>query len=170
MGFNYELKQPAAENLRQAASFVGRKCVKMLSWMFNFVIGKRLVNVFLKGSKMSVFQAFLPHFHAKSKGYKIHSTASSPTSGAIPVIMATRIHLFPFRASRALPCRRCSACGKRQNTEVKLVRGESTWHIAPGRITRCRISIKNDRFSSEKRSFFLYFRPFSLRLLYAVLS
>ena len=28
------------------------------------------------------------------------------------------------------------------NTEVKLVRGESTWHIAPGRITRCRISIK----------------------------
>ena len=26
------------------------------------------------------------------------------------------------------------------NTEVKLVRGESTWHIAPGRITRCRIS------------------------------
>ena len=28
------------------------------------------------------------------------------------------------------------------NTEVKLVRGESTWHIAPGRITRCRISKK----------------------------
>ena len=26
------------------------------------------------------------------------------------------------------------------NTEVKLVRGESTWHRAPGRITRCRIS------------------------------
>ena len=41
--------------------------------------------------------------------------------------MATRIHLFPFRASRALLCRRCSACGKRQNTEVKLVYGESTW-------------------------------------------
>ena len=38
-----------------------------------------------------------------------------------------RAHLFPFRASRALPCRRCSACGKRQNTEVKLVYGESTW-------------------------------------------
>ena len=41
--------------------------------------------------------------------------------------MATRSHLFPFRASRALLCRRCSACGKRQNTEVKLVYGESTW-------------------------------------------
>ena len=62
------------------------------------------------------------------------------------MIMATRIHLFPFRASRALLCRRCSACGKRQNTEVKLVRGESTWHIAPGRIGSCRISINNPFF------------------------
>ena len=40
------------------------------------------------------------------------------------------------------------------NTEVKLVRGESTWHIAPGRITRCRISIKNDRFQAENGHFF----------------
>ena len=39
------------------------------------------------------------------------------------------------------------------NTEVKLVRGESTWHIAPGRITRCRISIKNDRFQAKNGHF-----------------
>ena len=39
------------------------------------------------------------------------------------------------------------------NTEVKLVRGESTWHIAPGRITRCRISIINDRFQAENGHF-----------------
>ena len=42
------------------------------------------------------------------------------------------------------------------NTEVKLIYGESSWHRAPARIANCRISIKNDRFSSEKRSFFLY--------------
>ena len=32
------------------------------------------------------------------------------------------------------------------NTEVKLVYAESTWHIAPGRIGSCRISIKNPFF------------------------
>ena len=42
------------------------------------------------------------------------------------------------------------------NTEVKLIYGESSWHRAPARIANCRISIKNDRFSVEKRSFFLY--------------
>ena len=96
--------------------------------MFNFVIGKRLVNVFLKGSKMSVFQAFLPHFHAKSKGYKIHSTASSPTSGAIPVIMATRIHLFPFRTQ------------KLSSSTAKVLS-----HPRLGRIASCRISKKRNR-------------------------
>ena len=39
------------------------------------------------------------------------------------------------------------------NTEVKLVYGESTWHIAPGRIANCRISIKNDRFQAENGHF-----------------
>ena len=58
------------------------------------------------------------------------------------------------------------------NTEVKLIYGESSWHRAPARIANCRISIKNDRFSTEKRSFFLYlhflasarFRVFQTRL------
>ena len=58
------------------------------------------------------------------------------------------------------------------NTEVKLIYGESSWHRAPARIANCRISIKNDRFSVEKRSFFLYsyfltssrFRAFQTRL------
>ena len=31
--------------------------------------------------------------------------------------------------------------------------GESTWHIAPGRIANCRISIKNDRFQAENGHF-----------------
>ena len=39
------------------------------------------------------------------------------------------------------------------NTEVKLVYAESTWHIAPGRIGSCRISIKNDRFQAENGHF-----------------
>ena len=52
---------------------------------------------------------------------------SSPTSGAIPVMMAVRIHLFPYRASAkrdALP--RVPVNGKRQNTEVKLTCARST--------------------------------------------
>ena len=53
------------------------------------------------------------------------------------------------------------------NTEVKLVYAESTWHRAPGRIGNCRISIKNDRFSVEKRSFFLYFQGFLIMKSYA---
>ena len=96
--------------------------------MFNFVIGKRLVNGFLKGSKMSTFQAFLPHFHAKSKGSKIRSPASSPTSGAIPVIMATRIHLFPFRTQ------------KLSSSTAKVLD-----HPRSGRIASCRISKKRNR-------------------------
>ena len=104
--------------------------------MFNFVIGKRLVNAFLKGSKMSDFQAFLPHFHAKSKSFKIHSPASSPTSGAIPVIMAMRIHLFPFRTQ------------KLSSSTAKVLD-----HPRSGRIASCRISIKNDRFQAENGHF-----------------
>ena len=53
------------------------------------------------------------------------------------------------------------------NTEVKLIYGESSWHRAPARIANCRISIKNDRFSTEKRSFFLYSDHF---FFFAVLS
>ena len=49
------------------------------------------------------------------------------------------------------------------NTEVKLIYGESSWHRAPARIANCRISIKNDRFSVEKRSFFLYLTIFLLQ-------
>ena len=54
------------------------------------------------------------------------------------------------------------------NTEVKLVYAESTWHTAPGRIGNCRISIKNDRFWLEKRSFFFCFDLFSLCSICAV--
>ena len=111
--------------------------------MFNFVIGKRLVNVFLKGSKMSVFQAFLLHFHAKSKGFKNHFPASSPTSGAIPVIMATRIHLFPFRTQ------------KLSSSTAKVLD-----HPRSGRIASCRISIKNDCFLAENGHFSCVFKIF----------
>ena len=104
--------------------------------MFNFVIGKRLVNVFLKGPKMSGFQAFLPHFHAKSKGFKIHYPASSPTSGAIPVMMATRIHLFPFRTQ------------KLSSSTAKVLS-----HPRLGRIASCRISINMTVFQAKNGHF-----------------
>ena len=48
---------------------------------------------------------------------------SSPTSGAIPVIMATRIHLFPFRTQ------------KLSSSTAKVL----------GRIASCRISKKRNR-------------------------
>ena len=57
---------------------------------------------------------------------------SSPTSGAIPVIMKQRIHLFPFRTqklSSALP---------KVLSPPRL-----------GRIGRCRISLKSARFQSK---------------------
>ena len=46
------------------------------------------------------------------------------------------------------------------NTEVKLVRGESTWHIAPGRITRCRISKKMTVFKPKTVIFHVFWRYF----------
>ena len=64
---------------------------------------------------------------------------SSPTSGAIPVIMKQRIHLFPFRTqklSSALP---------------KVLGGPP-----PGRIGSCRISFEKPVFIT-KTGFFLYF-------------
>ena len=81
---------------------------------------------------MSDFQVFLPHFHAKSKGFKFHSHASSPTMGAIPVIMATRIYLFSFRTQ------------KLSSSTAKVLD-----HPRPRRIVSYRISIKNDRFQAE---------------------
>ena len=51
------------------------------------------------------------------------------------------------------------------NTEVKLVRGESTWHIAPGRITRCRISLKSARFQSKTGAFLMILTVFVDRSL-----
>ena len=50
---------------------------------------------------------------------------SSPTSGAIPVIMATRIHLFPFRTQ------------KLSSSTAKVLD-----HPRSGRIASCRISKK----------------------------
>ena len=117
--------------------------------MFNFVIGKRLVNVFLKSSKMSVFQAFLPHFHAKSKGFKIYSPASSPTSGAIPVIMATRIHLFPFRTQ------------KLSSSTAKVVDPPRS-----ARIASCRISIKMTVFRVKNGHFSFILIDFLTARLY----
>ena len=61
---------------------------------------------------------------------------SSPTSGAIPVIMATRIHLFPFRTQ------------KLSSSTAKVLD-----HPRSGRIASCRISIKNDRFSLKNGHF-----------------
>ena len=69
---------------------------------------------------------------------------SSPTSGAIPVIMATRIHLFPFRTQ------------KLSSSTAKVLD-----HPRSGRIASCRISIKNDRFSAKNGHFLCvltYFR------------
>ena len=68
---------------------------------------------------------------------------SSPTSGAIPVIMKQRIHLFPFRTqklSSALP--------------------KVLSHPRLGRIGNCRISIKNDRFQAENGHFSFIFAVF----------
>ena len=68
---------------------------------------------------------------------------SSPTSGAIPVIMKQRIHLFPFRTqklSSALP---------------KVLYG-----TLYGRIGSCRISIKMTVFRL-KNGHFSMFSPFS---------
>ena len=62
--------------------------------------------------------------------------SSSPTSGAIPVMMKQRIHLFPFRTqklSSALP--------------------KVLSHPRLGRIGNCRISLKNDRFQAENGHF-----------------
>ena len=75
-------------------------------------------------------------------------------SGAIPVMMAW-VHCSHI--ARAKRCPAEAPEGKRQKTEVKLIYGESSWKEAPARIANCRISIKNDRFSTEKRSFFLLF-------------
>ena len=55
------------------------------------------------------------------------------------MIMAVRIHLFPFRASAkrdTLP--KVPVYGKRQNTEVKICVAESTWVLTLGE--RARIS------------------------------
>ena len=70
---------------------------------------------------------------------------SSPTSGAIPVIMKQRIHLFPFRTqklSSALP---------------KVLYG-----TLYGRIGSCRISIKKHPFSVENGCFSMIFKVFRL--------
>ena len=56
--------------------------------------------------------------------------------GAIPVIMATRIHLFPFRTQ------------KLSSSTAKVLD-----HPRSGRIASCRISIKNDRFQAENGHF-----------------
>ena len=53
---------------------------------------------------------------------------SSPTSGAIPVMMATRIHLFPFRTQ------------KLSSSTAKVLS-----HPRLGRIASCRISEKRNR-------------------------
>ena len=68
---------------------------------------------------------------------------SSPTSGAIPVIMATRIHLFPFRTQ------------KLSSSTAKVLD-----HPRSGRIASCRISIKNDRFQAENGHFSCVFKIF----------
>ena len=92
---------------------------------------------------MSGFQASLPYFHAKSKGFEIHSPASSPTSGAIPVIMAfgytCSLVASNFALSKQavvclqvrfvaapLPAKATVLREPFWNTEVKLVYGEST--------------------------------------------
>ena len=61
---------------------------------------------------------------------------SSPTSGAIPVIMATRIHLFPFRTQ------------KLSSSTAKVLD-----HPRSGRIASCRISLKSARFQSKTGAF-----------------
>ena len=69
---------------------------------------------------------------------------SSPTSGAIPVIMATRIHLFPFRTQ------------KLSSSTAKVLD-----HPRSGRIASCRISIKNDRFQAENGHFSVFWHVFA---------
>ena len=59
------------------------------------------------------------------KPFSKSPSASSPTSGAIPVIMATRIHLFPFRTQ------------KLSSSTAKVLD-----HPRSGRIASCRISKK----------------------------
>ena len=53
------------------------------------------------------------------------------------MIMATRIHLFPFRTQ------------KLSSSTAKVLD-----HPRSGRIASCRISIKNDRFQAENGHFF----------------
>ena len=50
--------------------------------------------------KMSGFYAKTVKKVSKLGYIGIRQVASSPTSGAIPVIMAVRIHLFPFRTQK----------------------------------------------------------------------
>ena len=81
---------------------------------------------------------------------------SSPTSGAIPVIMKQRIHLFPFRTqklSSALP-----------KVLPKVLSGPPL-----GRIGSCRISIKLTVFHA-KNGHFSMFLPFfpTARLCFCV--
>ena len=49
---------------------------------------------------MSVFNAKTIKKVSKLRCFGIRQVASSSTSGAIPVIMAVRIHLFPFQTQK----------------------------------------------------------------------
>ena len=108
---------------------------------------------FLESLKNECFSSIFASFPRKIEGFKNSLYRFKSNKRSHSSDNGFRVHLFPFRASEALPCRRCSACGKRQKTEVKLVYAESTWHRAPGRIGNCRISIKNDRFQAENGHF-----------------
>ena len=67
--------------------------------VFTICFGKVLVNkkVTAENGLILVILAIL---WPKLRPFCIFDVASSPTSGAIPVIMATRIHLFPFRTQK----------------------------------------------------------------------
>ena len=71
---------------------------------------------------------------------------SSPTSGAIPVIMKQRIHLFPFRTQKLSSALPKVLCG--------------TLH---GRIGSCRISIKKSTYNICCKCFFMFKAEFTLQ-------
>ena len=147
----------------------------------NFVC-RMLSHKFLQPLKMAHFERFLLKT-AQNRGVfsircpfksnkRSHSGDDGDEDPPVPI---------PREQSAALPSP-SKGNGRRQklsSSTAKVVGterlGESSWHRAPARIANCRISIKNDRFSTEKRSFFLRFQglsscPFCAVLLGFLLS
>ena len=118
-----------------------------------------LLLYFLNAMQLSVFvgKDRAEKWHAKYRkvfclAHKITYIAAMRYN-TIPVIMAMRIHLFPFRTQ------------KLSSSTAKVLD-----HPRSGRIASCQISIKNDRFQAENGHFSFVLTRFRWPLVYAFAS